>query len=237
MKKRFNTQPRALAAATLLGLGFIHLHANAQAKDTAEIFLEGKLTGPTCTLMAAPASGGAATGAANQKIDLGTGNLIAADNNTGIGSNLSLTATNWPEKTILFSLSSDGNPVTGASPTNACNFESTGASSWDIQLAPVNPTLILTESGKTYLKNARAGTAGGTDAVVVLKGGVGTNTNNFLTLNSTGTYLSSGTADGLFQGTKAGTIALSARLVNGKGAGRPTAGVYSTPIIVAVQYK
>ena len=83
MKKRFNTQRRALAAATLLGLGFIH----AQAKDTAEIYLEGKLTGPTCTLMAAVSGGGAATGAANQKIDLGTGVLSAANNNTGIGTN------------------------------------------------------------------------------------------------------------------------------------------------------
>jgi len=237
MKKRFNTQHRALAAATLLGLGFIHLHANAQAKDTAEIYLEGKLTGPTCTLMAAPASGGAATGAANQKIDLGTGVLSAANNNTGIGTNLSTNTTDWQEKIILFSLSSDGNPVTGASPTNACNFESTGASSWDIQLAPVDPTLILTESGRTFLKNAKPGTAGGTDAVVALKGGVGTNPNNFLTLNSTGTYLSTGTADGSFTGTKAGTIALSARLVNGKATGKPTAGQYLTPIIVAVQYK
>jgi hypothetical protein len=74
MKKRFNTQHRALAAATLLGLGFIHLQANAQG-DIAEIFLEGKLTGPTCTLMAVPKTGGVVTGAANQKIDLGTGNF------------------------------------------------------------------------------------------------------------------------------------------------------------------
>ena len=37
MKKRFNTQPRALAAAALLGLGFIHLHANAGESDVAAI--------------------------------------------------------------------------------------------------------------------------------------------------------------------------------------------------------
>ena len=68
MKKRFITPPRALAAATLLGLGFIHLHANAQAKDVAQIILDGKLTGPTCTLMAVPSTGGPVTGAANQKL-------------------------------------------------------------------------------------------------------------------------------------------------------------------------
>jgi hypothetical protein len=213
-------------------LGFIHLHANAQG-DIAEIFLEGKLTGPTCTLMAVPSTGGVVTGAANQKIDLGTGNLSAASNTTGIGTAI---GTNWDVKTIVFSLTSDGKAPTSP-PTNACNFANTGTVGWDIQLAAADPTLILTDGGKTYLKNAKPGTAGGTDAVVALKGGVGTNPNNFLTLNSTGTYLSTGTADGSFTGTKAGTIALSARLVNGKATGKPTAGQYLTPIIVAVQYK
>jgi hypothetical protein len=232
MKKRFNTQHRALAAATLLGLGFIHLHANAQG-DIAEIFLEGKLTGPTCTLMAVPKTGGVVTGAANQKIDLGTGNLSAASNTTGIGT---VIGANWDVKTILFSLTSDGNAPT-VPPTNACNFASTGTVGWDIQLAAADPTLILTDGGKTYLKNAKPGTEGGTDAVVALKGGVGDTATIALNLNSTGTYLSTGRADGLFSAAANGNMSLSAQLVNGKATGKPTAGQYLTPIILAVQYK
>ena len=227
MKKRFNTQHRSLAAATLLGLGFIHLHANAQ-NDVAAISLEGKLTGPTCTLLAAPA-GGTATAAANQKIDLGTGNLGLATTNTGIGT--ALGGTTWAEKIIVFTLSNG--QTTGS---NACDFSS-GATSWDIQLAAVDPTLILTDGVKTYLKNAKSGTAGGTDAVVALKGGVGETPTNALNLNSTGTYLSTGTADGAFSATVSGKMSLSAQLVNGKATGKPTAGQFSTPITVAVQYK
>jgi len=237
MKKRFNTPPRALAAATLLGLGFIHLHANAGESDVAKIFLEGTLTGPTCTLMAVPSTGGGVTGAANQKIDLGTGNLGLATNTTGIGSALAAgTANPWPEKTIIFTLTSDGKTPTQTN-ANLCSFDSAGAATWDIQLAAVDPTLILTDGGRTYLKNAKSGTAGGTDAVVALKGGVGKTAFNALNLNSTGTYLSTGTANGAFSALPAGEIALSAQLVNGKATGKPTAGQFSTPIIVAVQYK
>lgn len=232
MKKRFNTQHRSLAAATLLGLGFIHLQANAQG-DIAEIFLEGKLTGPTCTLMAVPKTGGVVTGAANQKIDLGTGNLTGAGNTAGIGS---VIGADWVEKTILFSLTSDGKAPAVPS-TNACNFASTGAAGWDIQLAAADPTLILTDGGRTYLKNAKPSTEGGTDAVVALKGGVGETATIALNLNSTGTYLSTGRADGLFSAASDGKMSLSAQLVNSKATGKPTAGQYLTPIILAVQYK
>jgi hypothetical protein len=236
MKKRFNTQRRALAAATLLGLGCIHLHANAQlVANSAVIELDGKLTGPTCILIAG-ASGAASgfTAASNQKIDLGSGNLSLASNSSGIGS--ALAAGTWQEKTINFSLSTDGK---GLTTNNACDFTTSGAASWDIQLA-VDPALILTNGQKTYLKNAKSGSSGGTDAVVALRGGFGSTPTTDLTLNSTGTYLSSGGANGLFSATATGTtgiISLSAQLVNGKATGKPTAGQYLTPITLAVQYK
>jgi hypothetical protein len=234
MKKPFHTQPRALAAAALLGLGFIHLHANAQA-NSAVINLDGTLTGPTCILIAGP--GGNATSsftpAASQKIDLGSGTLLSATSSTGIGSTLGGT---WPLKTINFALSSDGQGL-AAGGGNACNFTTSGATTWDIQLAAVDPTLILTEGGITYLKNAKSGSSGGTDAVVALKGGVGAIATTALTLNSTGTYLSSGNANGSFSAKSTDVIALSAQLVNGKATGKPTAGQYLTPITLAVQYK
>ena len=233
MKKPFHTQPRALAAAALLGLGFIHLHANAQA-NSAVINLDGTLTGPTCILIAGP--GGNATSsfqpAASQKIDLGSGTLLSATSSTGIGSTLGVT---WPLKTINFALSSNGQGL-GADGLNACNFTTSGATTWDIQLAAVDPTLILTEGGTTYLKNAKSGSSGGTDAVVALKGGI-TNATTNLTLSSTGTYLSSGNANGSFLAKSTDVIALSAQLVNGKATGKPTAGQYLTPITLAVQYK
>lgn len=230
MKKRFNTPHRALAAATLLGVGFIHLHARAEVQvNSALIELEGKLTGPTCILLAGPGTViSAFTAASNQKIDLGSGNLNAASASTGIGSEIGAT---WPEKTINFALGSNVG-------SGACDFNPTGAAKWDIQLAAIDPTLILTDGQRTYLKNAKDSSDGGTDAVVVLKGGVGSNSaTNALTLNSTGTYLSTGGATGSFSAVSDGTLSLSARLVNGKASGKPTAGQYLTPITLAVQYK
>ena len=230
MKKPFHTQPRALAAAALLGLGFIHLHANAQA-NSAVINLDGTLRGPTCILIAGTGPASGFTAASNQKIDLGSGTLLSATSSTGIGSTL---GGSWPLNTINFALSSDGK---GLGATNACNFTTSGATAWDIQLAAVDPTLILTDGTRTFLKNAKSGSSGGTDAVVALRGGVGDTTTTNLTLNSTGTYLSSGSANGLFTATANGIISLSAQLVNGKATGKPTAGQYLTPIILAVQYK
>ena len=228
MNKRFILKPTALAASAMVGLAFFHLPASAQlATNSATIELAGSLTGPTCVLMAIPPTGGAATSAANQRIDLGTGNLTEASASTAIGTNL---GAKWPEKTILFSLTSNG---TVGSP---CDF-STGAANWDIQIAPVDTTLILEDGTKTYLKNAKTGLAGGTDAVVALKGGVGAAASKPINLTPTGTYISSGTQTGDFTALASGTIALSAQLVNGKSSGKPTAGQYLTPVTLAVQYK
>jgi hypothetical protein len=228
MNKRFILKPTALAASAMVGLAFFHLPASAQlATNSATIELAGSLTGPTCVLMAIPPTGGAATSAANQRIDLGTGNLTEASASTAIGTNL---GAKWPEKTILFSLTSNG---TVGSP---CDF-STGAANWDIQIAPVDTTLILEDGTKTYLKNAKTGLTGGTDAVVALKGGVGAAASKPINLTPTGTYISSGTQTGDFTALPSGTIALSAQLVNGKSSGKPTAGQYLTPVTLAVQYK
>ena len=228
MNKRVILKPTALAASAMVGLAFFHLPASAQlATNSATIELAGSLTGPTCVLMAIPPTGGAATSAANQRIDLGTGNLTEASASTAIGTNL---GAKWPEKTILFSLTSNG---TVGSP---CDF-STGAANWDIQIAPVDTTLILEDGTKTYLKNAKTGLAGGTDAVVALKGGVGAAASKPINLTPTGTYISSGTQTGDFTALPSGTIALSAQLVNGKSSGKPTAGQYLTPVTLAVQYK
>ena len=231
MNKRFILKPTALAASAMVGLAFFHLPASAQlATNSATIELAGSLTGPTCVLMAIPPTGGAATSAANQRIDLGTGNLTEASASTAIGTAL---GAKWAEKTILFSLTSNG------SVGSPCDF-STGAANWDIQIAPVDTTLILEDGTKTYLKNAKTGLTGGTDAVVALKGGVGNSASKAINLTPTGTYISSGTQTGDFIATATGTnntIALSAQLVNGKSSGRPTAGQYLTPVTLAVQYK
>jgi hypothetical protein len=228
MNKRFILKPTALAASAMVGLAFFHLPASAQlATNSATIELAGSLTGPTCVLMAIPPTGGAATSAANQRIDLGTGNLTEASASTAIGSGL---GAKWAEKTILFSLTSNG---TVGSP---CDF-STGAANWDIQIAPVDTTLILEDGTKTFLKNAKTGLTGGTDAVVALKGGVGAAASKPINLTPTGTYISSGTQTGDFTALPSGTIALSAQLVNGKSSGKPTAGQYLTPVTLAVQYK
>jgi hypothetical protein len=232
MNKRFILKPTALAASAMVGLAFFHLSASAQlASNSATIELAGSLTGPTCVLMAAPSGGGTATSANNQRIDLGTGNLTSATASTGIGSDLGGT---WAAKTILFRLTGNG------SVGDPCVFNTSGATNWDIQIAPVDTTLILEDGTNTFLKNAKTGLTGGTDAVVALKGGVGTSASKAINLTPTGTYISSGTQTGDFIATATGTnntIALSAQLVNGKSSGKPTAGQYLTPVTLAVQYK
>lgn len=225
MKKRIN-HPYALTASAILAL--LSFQNNAMSQSVLE--LTGSLSGPTCVLMGAQGSGGTATAATNQKLDLGTGTLGDAITSSGVGSDL---GANWQEKKMTFSLSQDGTAGVGS-----CSFGVSGANGWDIVLSPKEPNLILDNNGSKFLQNSAPLTKGGTDAVVLLKGGLGTTPSNTLDLSDTGVYLSSGTQTGLFTAGSASSISMSARLVHGKASGsKPVAGVYSTFINLMVKYQ
>ena len=102
---------------------------------------------------------------------------------------------------------------------------------------PDNSDLILSApNGSTFLKNNIAVSDGGTDAVVVLKGGKGsTASDTGLVLSPTGTYLTSSSGSP-FSAVENDKITMSAQLVSGKSGVKPIAGKYQSFINLLVKY-
>jgi hypothetical protein len=97
--------------------------------------------------------------------------------------------------------------------------------------------LILTaDNGTTYLKNSITTQNGGTDAVVVLKGGVGnTVVDTPLELTAAGTYLGS-TGGAAFRAGAASSITMGAQLVAGTAGAKPVIGKFQSFINLLVKY-
>jgi hypothetical protein len=137
----------------------------------------------------------------------------------------------WAQQTINFFLSENGE----AGSTGTCKF-GTDVAGWDLLASPDKSDLILTDNGATYLVNNLAATANGTDAVVVIKGGIdNTVTDAFLPLAVGCSYLSS-TSCAAFRALSTSSITMAAQMVAGKANARPTAGKYQSSINLLVKY-
>jgi hypothetical protein len=173
----------------------------------------------------------AAESATNLSMNLGSGNLsVITTPPQAVGD--AFNANTWVQKTIAFSLSANGSTTAGS----PCTFGG-GTTGWDILASPDNSDLILeAPNGATFLKNNIAPKDGGTDAVVILRGGVGnTVADAGLNLTADGTYLSS-TGGVAFRARSNESITMSAQLVAGTAGAKPVAGKFQSFINLLVKY-
>jgi hypothetical protein len=212
-------QKVALAASTLLALISAQVNSNAQAADTATLNISGQISSSTCNITISDTAGG--VGAVGTKI-INLGNMPApgaAAAGTTFG----------PAVGAFFSVTAAG------SGTAACTTIGTGK--WDLALGLFS-SQITTISGKgTFLKNSV--TSGGTDAIVQLKGAIGT------TLPAAGAtplvlIPDAGIGGTLMSGSTSGatssqSIAISAQFARGVN-GVPTGGAFSQTIPLIARY-
>ena len=209
-------QKVALAASTFLALISAQVNSNAQAADTATLNISGQITGSTCNITISDPGGVGAVG--TKIINLGNitaplGGAAGATFGTAVGA--------------IFS-------VTAAGGTGGCTLGGNGK--WDLALGLFS-SQISSIGTVTYLKNSI--TSGGTDAIVQLKGGVGT------TLAAATTTLvltpDAGIAGTLMSGlttptaTAGSSIAISAQFARGV-TGIPTGGAFSQTIPLIARY-
>jgi len=229
MKTIFKRTSTHLLIATLAaGMG-VHLssHAQSATTDTSSVVITGQITANTCAVnvsdVGSPSSG-------NGSKSLFLGNIAGTAAAAG---------TTGPS---LF-----GNPVTtmftlgnATTPSTACTFNS--GTNWDLALNLTTDKISTITSSlgtNTFLKNSIAAANGGTDAVVILSGGVNAtpasataaNASNVLTLSSGG--LMSGGTTGV---VSTGALVLKAQWARSSTAA-PTSGLYSQTIPLTVVYK
>ena len=231
MIKPFKYPKAVLTVSALLAL--TSFQGLAFADDVARIQMDGEITGPTCLLTGAKDGTTTTQSASNLTLSLGSGNLSKITSAPkAIGDVLD--GSTWAAKTIAFSLAGT---IDATGKTTPCTFTGTGSTGWDILATPDKSDLILSApNGTTFLKNNIAVSDGGTDAVVVLKGGKGTVASDAgLVLSSAGTYLTSASGSAFSAGVD-DKITMSAQLVSGKSGTKPVAGKYQSFINLLVKY-
>ena len=211
-------QKVALAASTFLALISAQVNSNAQAADTATLNISGQISSSTCNITISDPGGVGAVG--TKIINLGNitaplGGAAGATFGTAVGA--------------IFS-------VTAAGGTGGCTLGGNGK--WDLALGLFS-SQISSIGAVTYLKNSVTSANGGTDAIVQLKGGVGT------TLAAATTTLvltpDAGIAGTLMSGlttptaTAGSSIAMSAQFARGV-TGIPTGGAFSQTIPLIARY-
>jgi type 1 fimbria pilin len=213
-------QKVALAASTFLALISAQVNSNAQAADTATLNISGQITGSTCNITISDPGG---VGAVGTKI-INLGNIPAPLTGTAGG-------TFGNAVGAFFSVSS------AAGSTTPCTFGS-GNTKWDLALG-LSSSQITNVGTATFLKNSI--TYGGTDAIVQLKGAIGT---TLPTAASTVLALKpdAGIGGTLMSGslttagaTSSQSIAISAQFATVAASG-PSAGAFSQTIPLTARY-
>jgi hypothetical protein len=229
MIKSFKYPKAALTVSALLALTSIQGPAFGEG---AKIQMDGEITGSTCVLMGLANGSGSTQSATGLAMSLGKGDLSQTPTSPAVGQVLN--GGTWAQQTIVFSLSGNGQ---AGSNSPCTSFGTNGATGWDLQATPDSSDLILTaDNGTTYLKNSITTQNGGTDAVVVLKGGVGnTVVDTPLELTAAGTYLGS-TGGAAFRAGAASSITMGAQLVAGTAGAKPVIGKFQSFINLLVKY-
>lgn len=198
----------------------------SHAADTGSVVVGGQVSASTCNIVISDVGG---TGAQGTKfLDLGTvtpTNVPTAA--TAAGAQAGVAA--------VFSVKST------AADSTACSLGVSGK--WDLALN-LTSSQIGTVSGKKVLLNGVAQSKGGTDAVVLLKGGVGTtlaNASSVLSLvgdaSYSGTLMSGATSADLITAGASDSIVMSARLVRSIDNVVSSSGIYSQTIPLLAVYK
>ena len=197
----------------------------SHAADTGSVVVGGQVSASTCNIVISDVGG---TGAQGTKfLDLGT---VRPTNVDAVGA----TATSGIVAAV-FSVKNTSSDAT------ACTLG--GSGNWDLALN-LTSSQIGTVSGTKVLLNGVPSAKGGTNAVVLLKGGVGTaltNASRVLSLvgdaNYSGTLMSGATSATAITAVASDSIVLSARFAQPSDGTAPTPGIYSQTIPLLAVYK
>jgi hypothetical protein len=195
----------------------------SHAADTGSVVVGGQVSASTCNIVISDVG---ATGVQGTKIiNLGTV-LPGAVQTVDQASTTSATAVG-----AVFSVKNVAN-------SNPCTLG--GEAKWDLALNLTSSQIGTVGSNKVLLNGA---SSGGTNAVVLLKGGVGTtlsNASNVLSLvgdaSYSGTLMSGAPNASAITATASQSIVLSAQFVR-SAAADPTPGIYSQTIPLLAVYK
>ena len=223
MAKHSKLQKTALAASTFLALASVHFNGNAQA-DSATVTITGSIAATTCNIVATDANG--AGGDSTRTILLGS--VTAADASAAPG-----TLMGTAIATVFQARSATGNGT-------ACTFAGTNTK-WDLALSLVDAQI----TPNNLLANSVASTAGGTNAGVRLKGGVGNTAAAAVTAAGAATALTLTTGSTVLGGNAAtftalagSSIALTAQFAKNTAAGTAvSAGGYQQTIVLQARYQ
>ena len=200
----------------------------SHAADTGSVVVGGQVSASTCNIVISDVGG---TGAQGTKfLDLGT--VLPANVPTATAA----TAADAPAGVAaVFSVKST------TADSTACNLGSSGK--WDLALN-LTSSQIGTVSGTKVLLNGVPSAKGGTNAVVSLKGGVGTtllSATNVLSLvgdaNYSGTLMSGATSATAITARASDSIVLAARFAQPSDGTAPTPGIYPQTIPLLAVYK
>ena len=223
MAKHSKLQKTALAASTFLALASVHFNGNAQA-DSATVTITGAIAATTCNIVATDANG--AGGDSTRTMLLGS--VQPADASTAPG-----TLMGTAIATVFQARSATGNGT-------ACTFGGTNTK-WDLALSLVDAQITPNK----LLANSVASTAGGTNAGVRLKGGIGNTAAAAVTAAGNATALTLTTGSTVLGGNAAtftasagSSIALTAQFAKNTAAGTAvSAGGYQQTIVLQARYQ
>ena len=201
-------------------------HSLSHAADTGSVVVGGQVSASTCNIVISDVG---ATGVQGTKfLNLGT---VLPGAVPAVTSATSATAVG-----AVFSVKS-----TSSSSTD-CNLGSTGK--WDLALNLTQTQISYITGTKGVLVNGVTSGNGGTNAVVLLKGGVGTQLSAASTalpldgdLGYSGPLMSGAANASLITATASQSIVLSAQFVRSNAAAEPTPGIYSQTIPLLAVYK
>ena len=223
MAKHSKLQKTALAASTFLALASVHFNGNAQA-DSATVTITGSIAATTCNIVATDANG--AGGDSTRTMLLGS--VQPASDASAPG-----TVMGTAISTVFQARSATGNGT-------ACTFAGTNTK-WDLALSLVDAQI----TPNNLLANSVASTAGGTNAGVQLKGGVGNTAAAAVTAAGGATALSLTTGSTVLGGNAAtftalagSSIALTAQFAKNTATGTAvSAGGYQQTIVLQARYQ
>ena len=223
MAKHSKLQKTALAASTFLALASVHFNGNAQA-DSATVIITGSIAASTCNIVATDANGSG--GDSTRTILLGS---VPPVSDTSAPGTLMGTAI----ATVFQARSATGNGT-------ACTFGGTNTK-WDLALSLVDAQI----TPNNLLANSVASTAGGTNAGVQLKGGVGNTAALAVTAAGAATALTLTTGSTVLGGNAAtftalagSSIALTAQFAKNTATGTAvSAGGYQQTIVLQARYQ
>lgn len=223
MLNKHKLQRIAIATSAFLAFGTTQLIANAETLN-----ITGNITGPTCAVnISGAGTGGGSTGTYTMNL----GNITQS----------ATTAQNTGETLVTSTPVVATFALTAPGATTVCV---TAGAVWDIAVAPTQAGFILTNAaasskkGETYLRNMTTASQGGTDAAVVLKGGVATLTpTQTLALNEAGVFAGINSTLPTFTTATASSISISAQFVHATPNQKPTSGTFSHLLSLGVTYR